>query len=55
MGNKNQQYGYLSEEDIANQRYESQERMAKKLLILFGLSALFGGSVINALCILFGL
>jgi len=47
-------YYYLTDEEIAEAKYESSETLARKAIGLFTLVLLFGGSIVNAVFTLLG-
>ena len=47
-------YYYLSDEHIADMRYESKENLAKKAVLAFASFVIFGGGILSSLLILLG-
>ncbi len=47
-------YYYLTDEDIADMRYESMEDLAKKAVLAFAGFVVFGSSILGSLLILMG-
>jgi len=47
-------YYYLTDEDIADMRYESMEDVAKKLVLAFAGFVVFGSSILGSLLVLMG-
>ena len=47
-------YYYLSDEEIADMRYESMEDFAKKAVLAFGCFVVFGSGLIGAMLTLLG-
>lgn len=45
---------YLSDEEIADMRYESMEDLAKKAVLAFAGFVIFGSSILSSLLILMG-
>jgi len=47
-------YYYLTDEEIADMRYESKEDFAKKAVLGFGMFVVFGMSILGAMLTLLG-
>ena len=47
-------YYYLTDENIADMRYESMENLAKKAVLAFVSMVVFGGGFLGSLLILMG-
>lgn len=50
----NNNYYYLTDEEIADMRYESMEDLAKKAVLAFACFVIFGSTFLSSLLILIG-